>query len=490
MRSAVFEYYLPATLVGRLGTRCIADIALGWGSRLQPRGSLPPSLCPLASPTSYILHAHNTHSCTWTLYMDTRHSTPPANLLSCAFEFGKSKAPMGAAASSSEDSAAALPRRRTLQPVADNVTRVHLPGKPRARQATTPAQRTVAAVPAWLTPEVLSLATATAHRDESARRAALVALRGDAVQTAVATGLARAAESGHLTIDQLKVLQSQIHAISACSQSAVSEAVAELSCVHRRQLERARSRRSLQAKRPDTAAPLPPLDDPTGAAASPPAPDSRHRSLFNGSATPATSAPPRSSRIHQQASSLDSTCRPGAFSGSCGVAASCSTTPAELLAASPEGSQGVLAYLAERRAQLHAQREAADELAKTLAALDATQQELRAAMGGCEAMDPTVNLSLPPTPEELCAIEAHVNGPADDARASRDLRDCVAVECHEPASVTSADRPPLVVEPTTVDVLWLQREVESLRSALEHERRCKQKILSSQVVCPHCEEIF
>ena len=83
-----------------------------------------------------------------------------------------------------------------------------------------------------------------------------------------------------------------------------------------------------------------------------------------------------------------------------------------------------------------------------------------------------------------------MNGPADDARASRDLRDCVAVECHEPDSVTSADRPPLVVEPPTVDVLCLQREVESLRSALEHERRCKQKILSSQVVCPHCEEIF
>ena len=40
------------------------------------------------------------------------------------------------------------------------------------------------------------------------------------------------------------------------------------------------------------------------------------------------------------------------------------------------------------------------------------------------------------------------------------------------------------------EVAELRRELSSLKVQLEEERRAKQKILSSSVVCPECEAIF
>lgn len=179
---------------------------------------------------------------------------------------------MGLALSSSADAADDydLQPKKLVFPEPDRRP-IHTGGTPAAKPPP------LTPLPCLLTPS----ATMTAMKDEKHRRSALDVIRGDAVKTAVARGLARAAADSD-DLEHLKSLQREMQTIAAETTRSLEQAAAELSEVHGRQLERARRRDAMgKQKTPATRTVVhadPPAPAPMPAGTSAPVPLSRPRS--------------------------------------------------------------------------------------------------------------------------------------------------------------------------------------------------------------------
>ena len=266
--------------------------------------------------------------------------------------------------------------------------------------------------------------TATARKDEAARRGALAALRGQAVQTAVATTLAQAATSD-LDLDALKSLQRHVNQIAATSTAELNIAAAQLSAVHRRQLERVRRR----AVASTTAAVNPPEEAAGFRAAhaipSENAEDVQPDALMQESLAASSSSVRAPMPLSRPRSTPGASSTPIASSVSSSSCSSSAGSSGGCPSTFDEGPEGVRAYLSARKEQLREQREAARRM----------REQIEQVARGDGASDSTT----------VVACTAN-----DETEA-------------------------------------LRQEVLELRRALELERRGRERMLSARIICPECE---
>ena len=214
-------------------------------------------------------------------------------------------------------------------------------------------------------------ASLTARKDDAMRRKALAALRGEAVQTAVAEGLARAAASGssRADLEALRRLQKDIHTIADASTESLGRAASELDAVHRRQVDRARRNATARASATDVIAPAAPVPElegkPTGGE-------------LAQAATPATTVRPsraaQSSRSSCEPIDENQHAAPVPLSRPRSTPSAAGSPPSTDHLNSPEA---VRAYLAQRKAQLAEQKVAASAMRDQLSELLDRQRSLR-----------------------------------------------------------------------------------------------------------------
>ena len=207
-------------------------------------------------------------------------------------------------------------------------------------------------------------------------------------------------------------------------------------------------------------------------------------------------------------------------------------------AANLDSPEAVMAYLAHRKAQLTEQRKKAALVRAQLSELEETQRRLRGSEAAEEAEKARSSAAssrgsrgsaAPPSrapPWSLglwsrvsvatteaafssdagseAAEEAAAEQAAEQAEAETEEAPATALEvvlnspptwvtpeaaAAEEATVTTERGAPSSIEEVAL-VLSLRRKITALEEALEAERVCKERMLHSKVVCPHCEAIF
>ena len=304
------------------------------------------------------------------------------------------------------------------------------------------------------------------------------------MQAAVAAGLAQAAASSKSAadIEALRQLQRQVHLIAEASTSSLEAAAAELSNVHRRQVERARRCPKLTHAQP--------LGSPEPGVA--PAPQT--------STTPSTTRTSRTSMpsticvsIKEEVTAPVPLPRPRSTPGAAGT-----PQPPPPMTDELNSPEAVRAYLAARKVQLEEQRRAAVDLRAQLAEIEQRQKDLRMLPGD--------------------SGEAHGNLQASCAFESTDGSEAASTPCWVTPEVeeapVQADEVPVAVDATKVEaelgagpllsphalrlrqdfetglVMGLRRKLTELSQALEEEKRSKERLCAAHAACPTCRAVM